>query len=559
MITQPNHRPLVRVNQGCVRNPPEGYPRVTNIGTWNVQTLYQDGKLENLILEMLRLKVDILGVSETHWGNDLPDAFEEKDHIIIQSPRNDGIHRQGVAIIMSKKLQNYLSNYNLISERIMSIDIDTVDGLMTIFQIYAPDCSYSDNDVESFYQMLQMEINKLPHNSRYIILGDFNAKVGKGCDENWPSVAGKFSVGRTNERGERLLQFVLTNTLYKHKKSRLTTWVSPNGKVENQIDYIVSQKCNLKLLKNCRVYNSADVGSDHSLLMARFVMTVKKNRFKKVSVKRFDVERLNNPLLASEFEQKIGGRFAPLLNITDTDIDELYELFRDATNETTKEVVGYRKRKSVEGLSAEQVELCELRRTARREMLNSPQNNQKKENYKKLNREVKQAVKNAKIRSFERKVENLEDQHRKNDSFNLFNTVRSLEGKQKKSLSVVKNDIGEKVVHPKEVLDLWKEHFEAHLNTSFPHDINAINDLEPEENELPSGPHENEINKDEVRSAIRKMKKKKTPGSDEITTEVIKAGGDSMVDMLHKIFNVIWRSEMTPSEFHQYTRKGTNS
>jgi len=299
------------------------------------------------------------------------------------------------------------------------------------------------------------------------------------------------------------------------------------------------------------------VGSDHSLLMARFVMTVKKNRFKKVSVKRFDVERLNNPLLASEFEQKIGGRFAPLLNITDTDIDELYELFRDATNETTKEVVGYRKRKSVEGLSAEQVELCELRRTARREMLNSPQNNQKKENYKKLNREVKQAVKNAKIRSFERKVENLEDQHRKNDSFNLFNTVRSLEGKQKKSLSVVKNDIGEKVVHPKEVLDLWKEHFEAHLNTSFPHDINAINDLEPEENELPSGPHENEINKDEVRSAIRKMKKKKTPGSDEITTEVIKAGGDSMVDMLHKIFNVIWRSEMTPSEL--YTRKGTNS
>jgi len=112
-----------------------------------------------------------------------------------------------------------------------------------------------------------------------------------------------------------------------------------------------------------------------------------------VAVKRFDVERLNNPLLAADFEQKIGGRFAPLLNIIDTDIDELYELFRDTTNETTKKVVGYRKRKSVEGLSAEQVELCEMRRIARREMLNSPQDNQKKENYKKLNREIKQAVK----------------------------------------------------------------------------------------------------------------------------------------------------------------------
>jgi len=39
--------------------------------------------------------------------------------------------------------------------------------------------------------------------------------------------------------------------------------------------------------------------------------------------------------------------------------------------------------------------------------------------------------------------------------------VRSLEGKQKKSLSVVKNDIGEKDVEPKELLDLWKEYFEA--------------------------------------------------------------------------------------------------
>jgi len=104
---------------------------------------------------------------------------------------------------------------------------------------------------------------------------------------------------------------------------------------------------------------------------------------------------LNNLLLATGFEQKIGGRFAPLLTIIDTD-DELYELLRDATNETTKKVVGYRKRKS---------------------------------------------------------VENLEDQHRNND-FYLFNTARFLEGKQKKSLSVVKNDIGEKVVHPKEVLDL---------------------------------------------------------------------------------------------------------
>jgi len=59
-------------------------------------------------------------------------------------------------------------------------------------------------------------------------------------------------------------------------------------------------------------------------------------------------------------------------------------------------------------------------------MLNSLQEKRKKTT-KKLNREIKQVVKYAKIRFFERKVENLEDQHRNNDSFNLFNTVRTLE------------------------------------------------------------------------------------------------------------------------------------
>ena len=38
--------------------------RQKNVGTWNVRSLYQAGKLENVISEMKRLKVDILGMAE---------------------------------------------------------------------------------------------------------------------------------------------------------------------------------------------------------------------------------------------------------------------------------------------------------------------------------------------------------------------------------------------------------------------------------------------------------------------------------------------------------------
>jgi len=77
-------------------------------------------------------------------------------------------------------------------------------------------------------------------------------------------------------------------------------------------------------------------------------------------------------------------------------------------------------------------------------------------------------------------------------------------------------------------------------------EINVIKDLESEVNELPSEPYENEINKDEVRNAVITIdEEEETPDSDKITTEEIKAGGESMVNMLHKMFNVIWRSEDT--------------
>ena len=37
------------------------------VGTWNVRTLYQAGKLDNLRQEFAKLKLNILGIAETHW------------------------------------------------------------------------------------------------------------------------------------------------------------------------------------------------------------------------------------------------------------------------------------------------------------------------------------------------------------------------------------------------------------------------------------------------------------------------------------------------------------
>ena len=62
---------------------------------------------------------------------------------------------------------------------------------------------------------------------------------------NWSNNVGKFSTGMTNENGEKLLQFCsindvrIVNTMYEHPPKLLYTWSSPNGKTQNQIDFII--------------------------------------------------------------------------------------------------------------------------------------------------------------------------------------------------------------------------------------------------------------------------------------------------------------------------------
>ena len=69
------------------------------VGTWNVRTLYQAGKLENVIQEMGRLDVNIFGLCETRWTNS--GSMQIDDYKIIYSGGDK--HEKGVGIILDKK------------------------------------------------------------------------------------------------------------------------------------------------------------------------------------------------------------------------------------------------------------------------------------------------------------------------------------------------------------------------------------------------------------------------------------------------------------------------
>ena len=69
------------------------------IGTWNVRSMNQ-GKLEVVKQEMVRVNINILGISELKWTG--MDRFNSDDHYIYHC-RQESLRRNGVALIVNKR------------------------------------------------------------------------------------------------------------------------------------------------------------------------------------------------------------------------------------------------------------------------------------------------------------------------------------------------------------------------------------------------------------------------------------------------------------------------
>ncbi|KAI8433244.1 hypothetical protein MSG28_015320 [Choristoneura fumiferana] len=82
--------------------------QIHRMGTWNVRGLLQPGKLEILEKELARCKLDICGISETHWKNN--GHFLTETHAIYFSG-NDNNSRNGVAFLIPKHLRNCVVEY----------------------------------------------------------------------------------------------------------------------------------------------------------------------------------------------------------------------------------------------------------------------------------------------------------------------------------------------------------------------------------------------------------------------------------------------------------------
>ena len=102
------------------------------IGTWNVRSMNQ-GKLEVVKQEVVRVNVDILGITELKWTG--VGEFNSDDHCIYYCGQ-ESLRRNGVALIVKKRVWNAVLGCNLKNDRMVSVCFQGKPFNIMVIQVF---------------------------------------------------------------------------------------------------------------------------------------------------------------------------------------------------------------------------------------------------------------------------------------------------------------------------------------------------------------------------------------------------------------------------------------
>jgi hypothetical protein len=511
------------------------------IGTWNVQTLWSTGKLELLRKEMEPYKCDILGLAEMRWtgcgemnGGEVLWSGEEKEHA------------RGVGFLLSKRAQSALLGYFPINSRMMVARFNAKPLNFAVVQVYAPTADSTEEDIETFYEQLKETLRSIPKKDMKLIMGDWNAKVGTDRG-GWEHVMGRYGFGTRNERGERMLEFaaeqemIICNTRFQQKDCRKWTWLSPDGKHTNMIDMVLVERRWKTAVRNCRTYQGADIASDHSLVLCNVKMRLK-NACKGKKKPGRDTAALQKGDIQEAYRNKLqeGLQEASPLDTIDQVVERLNTAIQKAANAVLPVKVEPRKPWITErtlALSEEKRKLKQLR----------TQSDQKMEMYRKKCNEVRKAARTDKENWLHEQCKNIEQHHGHHRTHEMYQLIKKISRSWQPKLASIRNKDGKMLQDKEEIKNRWTEYCRT-LYQDTGTAKNTVDELE----KLAPPPSEDESDSilyEEVVSAIKRLKPRKSTGTDQISGEMIQAGGEVLAREIHSLCDRIWREGHIPEEW----------
>ena len=240
-----------------------------HIGTWNIKTLLKPGKMQELVEELAKTRLEIVAIREVRWsGNGL---IKKKDFLLYYSGTKDQIGQAGIGFILIGGITNNVIGFEAINERLCKIIIKGKYNNMTLLNMYAPTEDKAGIEKEKFYDDLQMVTDRTPKSDIILVLGDANAKLGK--DNIYKDVSGKHTLHElSNSNGEMLLEFAIGNNLtvmstqFQHSRIHKRTWLTPDHMTLNKIDHVLINSRKKDHIDDVRKMIGPNIVSDHFLL-----------------------------------------------------------------------------------------------------------------------------------------------------------------------------------------------------------------------------------------------------------------------------------------------------
>ena len=164
------------------------------------------------------------------------------------------------------------------------------------------DILQSCNIKQEFYETLQAALRDVEDGEKYILLGDFNAQIGScefgiDTDDPWWEVRGPHGFGTLNSSGRELLNVFSSNnatvcdTWFRKRDIHKGNWRHPRSGQWKCIDFIDVAQARRQFCLDVRVLRSAECGSDHNMLSARFALRRRFYHFPRTGInhRRFDI------------------------------------------------------------------------------------------------------------------------------------------------------------------------------------------------------------------------------------------------------------------------------
>ena len=552
------------------------------LGSWNVQGLNSTRKQLELSEILVKNSIDILAVQESWEIGDKP-SFRVPGYLwfgkpICKESENSNLKRGegGVGFLIREGLQEVISViYDAeYKESIwLKLSLGGRDGSMYIGCIYLPIQGTYVNHVEECYEKLSVDISRFKSKGRVVLLGDFNARVGKGLDSD--DVVGSFGEEVCNSNGTKLIELMEQSDLVLWNNREFCiepqwTRIMPSLGQHSIVDYVASDRH----LMSCSSFvhvGSADIGSSDHLLLWVELGKVKKPRCdrKKRVIYQWRVDALKDKELREKYQEalklevdlfteKLHNYKMTCTSGIDTVKMALSE-WEKVVNRVAREIVGRKRivcgrsvswwddelrgmvrerrachKRVLEGSVDAWNEYCEKRRVLKskirekRKLLHDSNMKNINESYWNKKSEFWRFVHSKQVSDNKKKIESLRDSNNKrlsntNDKIHVLKEHYQKLGKEK-NVESFENE--------------WKIHVQS-----------RIREYERLSVDITHEHLDRDISALEIEYVMKSLRNRKASGSDGIAGELIKYGGNGMIMMLKELFQLIWDSEYIPERW----------